>query len=131
MKRSRGRRRQSGAWRLLCATPTALLSAMLVTIAFNWLAPYTLIAVAGWLFLVPLLLLTRRVERLAVRTAYRFRAPTARDAEWLTWLRRRAENRCGITSARLDWYVCNDPVPNAFAAGRHSTALSTGFLRLL
>jgi Zn-dependent protease with chaperone function len=131
MKRSRGWRRQSGAWRLLFAAPTALLSAILVTMAFSWLAPYTLLAVACWLLLVPPLLLTRRIERLAVRTAYRFRTPTGRDAEWLTWLRHRAEDRCGIAAGRLDWYVRNDPEPNAFAAGLRSIAVTTGFLHLL
>jgi Zn-dependent protease with chaperone function len=131
MKRSGRRRRQSGAWRLLSAAPAALLSAMLVTIAFSWLTPYTLLAVAGWLLLVPLLLLTRRVERLAVGTAYRFRTPTGRDAEWLAWLRKRTEDRCGIAAGRVDWYVRNDPAPNAFAAGLRSIAVTTGFLHLL
>ena len=131
MNQSGGAGRASGEWRLLCATPAILLSAMLVTVTFSWLGPHTLLAVAGWLLLVPLLFLTRPVERLAVGTAYRFRTPTGRDAEWLTWLQQRAEDRCEIPVDRLDWYVRNDPAPNAFSLGLRSIAVTTGFLHLL
>lgn len=131
MGHSGGRRGHAGAWRLLCAVPAALLSAMLVTIVFRWLLPYPLLAMACWLFVAPLLLMTRPVERLAVRTAYRFRTPTARDAEWLAWLQLWAENRCDIAAGHIDWYVRSDPAPNAFAAGHHSVAVTTGFLRLV
>ena len=124
-------RGQVGVWRLLSAAPAALLSGMLVTIAFSWLAPFTLLGVAGWLLLVPSLLLTRRAEQLAVRTAYRFRAPTGRDTDQLTWLRQQAEDRCEIPAGRFDWYVRIDPVPNGFAAGCYSIAVTTGFLQLV
>ncbi len=131
MNQSGGAGRGSGEWRLLCATPAILLSAILVTVTLSWLGPHTLLAAAGWLLLVPLLLLTRPVERLAVGTAYRFRTPTGRDAEWLTWLQQRAEDRCRIATGRLVWYVRTDPAPNAFAFGRRSIAVTTGFLHLL
>jgi STE24 endopeptidase len=68
---------------------------------------------------------------LAVRAVYRFRPPTGQDAEWLTWLRRQTEIHCGTPAGHLDWYVRNDPTPNAFAAGRRSIALTTGFLQLV
>jgi Zn-dependent protease with chaperone function len=126
-----GRRGHFGAWRLLCAAPAALLSAMLATTAFSWLLPYPLLAVACWLLLAPLLLLTRPAERLAVRTAYRFRTPTGGDAEWLAWLQLAVENRCNVPPGHIDWYIRGDPVPNAFAAGHHSVAVTTGFLRLV
>lgn len=131
MGHSGGRRGHYGAWRLLCVAPATLLSSMLVTIVFSWLLPFTLLAVACWLLLAPLILLTRPVERLAVRTAYRFRTPTGRDAEWLAWLQLWAENRCNVPAAHIDWYVRCDPAPNAFAAGHHSVAVTTGFLRLV
>ncbi|WP_170182499.1 M48 family metalloprotease [Blastococcus colisei] len=131
MKHSCERPRHSAEWRLLCAAPAILLSAMLVTVAFSWLRPYTLLPVAAWLLLVPVLLLIRPIERLAVGTAYRFEIPTGRDAEWLTWLQQRTENRCGVAADRLDWYVRTDPTPNAFAVGLRSITVTTGFLHLL
>ncbi|SFE94456.1 M48 family metalloprotease [Blastococcus tunisiensis] len=131
MKHSCEPPRHSAEWRLLCAAPAILLSAMLVTVTFSWLGPYTLLTVAAWLLLVPVLLLTRPLERLAVGTAYRFRMPTGRDAEWLTWLQQQAENRCEVAADRLDWYVRTAPAPNAFAVGLRSIAVTTGFLHLL
>lgn len=131
MDRSERPREHHAAWRLLCAAPATMLSAMLVTTAFSWLLSYTILGVVGWLLLVPLLLLTRRVEQLAVRAAYRFRTPTGRDAEWLAWLQQRTQDRCSIPAVHFDWYVRNDLAPNAFAAGHHSVAVTTGFLRLV
>lgn len=131
MKHSCEPRRHSGEWRLLCAAPSILLSAMLVTVTFSWLGRHTLLPVAAWLLLAPMFLLTRPLERLAVGIAYRFRMPTGRDAEWLTWLQQQTENRCGIAADRLDWYVRTDPAPNAFAVGLRSITVTTGFLHLL
>ncbi len=38
-----------GAWRLLCAAPAVLTSAMFVTFAFSWLGAFTLVGSAAWL----------------------------------------------------------------------------------
>jgi hypothetical protein len=54
MARDGGRRGHIGVWRLLSAVPAALLSAMLVRIAFSRLLPYALLTAAGWLLLGPL-----------------------------------------------------------------------------
>lgn len=128
-------KRHSGnhaVWRLLAAAPAALLSTMLITIGAGWLGPYTLLATAGWLVVAPLLLLQRPIERLAVHTAFGWQAPTGgRDAEWLAWLRERTEHCCRVPSGSLDWYLRHDPEPNAFAAGRHSIAVTTGLLHVL
>ena len=66
-----------------------------------------------------------------MHVVYRFRVPAGTDAEGLTSLRVWAEHRCGVRPGRLDWYVRDDPQPNAFAAGRRSVAVTTGFLQLL
>ncbi|MGI8613290.1 MAG: M48 family metalloprotease [Nocardioidaceae bacterium] len=41
------------------------------------------------------------------------------------------ERRCRVRPGRLDWYIRDDPEPNAFAAGRRSVAVTSGFLQLL
>lgn len=119
-----------GVWRLACAVPAALTSAVLVTIAAAPLGRYTLLGLAGWL-LVGLLLLGRRAERAAVRASYRFRVPAGNDRAWLDWLQAGAKQRCRVRPGRLDWYLRDDPQPNAFAAGRRSVAVTSGFLHLV
>lgn len=66
-----------------------------------------------------------------MHVVYRFRVPAGTDAEWLTSLWVWAERRCGVRPGRLDWYVRDDPQPNALTAGRRSLAVTTGFLQLL
>ncbi|TFV88125.1 hypothetical protein E4P40_10485 [Blastococcus sp. CT_GayMR20] len=119
--------------RLSAAAPAVLLSTLLVTFAFSWLARSTLVALIAWLVCAPLLLPQRPVERFVVATMFHFRTPSGRDAEWLNWLRGECEHpRCGLIGAPvardLDWYVIEDRQPNAFAAGRHSIAITTGLL---
>jgi len=126
-------RRRKDACRLLAAAPAVLLSTVLVTVPLGGLGQWAPIGVAGWLLCAPLLLRQRRVERFVVRTVFHFRPPTGRDAEWLKWLRARCERaRFELGDARraedFDWYVLDDARPNAFAAGRHSIAITTGLL---
>ncbi len=119
-----------GWWRLLCAVPALLTSAMIVTVAFGWLGASTLIGAAAWL-LAGALLSIPALERAAVRLGYRFHAPDPADRDWLRWLQACVESRCGLEAGCFDWYVRRDTEPNAFAVGRRSIAVTTGFLRLL
>ncbi len=66
-----------------------------------------------------------------MRFFYRFSAPAPADRDWLLWLQVSVESRCGIQPDSFDWYVRRDPEPNAFAVGRRSIAVTTGFLQLL
>jgi len=124
------RRGHYGAWRLACAVPAALTSAVLVTIVAAPLGRYTPLGPAEWL-LVGFLLLGRWSERAAVRAFYRLRVPAGNDRAWLEWLQAGAEHRCRVHPGRLDWYLRDDPQPNAFAAGRRSVAVTSGFLHLV
>ena len=126
-------RRRENACRLLAAAPAVLLSTVLLTVPLGALGQWAPIGVAGWLLCAPLLLRQRRVERFIVRTVFHFRPPTGRDAEWLKWLRARCEPaRFELVDAPraedFDWYVLDDARPNAFAAGGHSIAITTGLL---
>lgn len=119
-----------GAWRLLCALPAVLTSALLVTIALGWLNKFTLAGVAGWLFAGALLKLPG-LERTALRIGYRFQPPAPADRDWMRWLQSAVESRCALEAGRFDWYVCRDAEANALAMGRRSVAVTTGFLQLL
>lgn len=119
-----------GLWRLACAVPAMLTSAVQVAIVCALLGRYAILGLLGWLA-VGFVLLTRRAERAAVRAVYRYRVPAGPDVEWLSSLQTCAEHRCEVRPGRLNWYVRDDPQPNAFAAGRCSVAVTTGFLQLL
>lgn len=125
-----GERGHYGAWRLLCAVPAILTSTVLVAIVSALLGRYAIFGLAGWL-LVGFVLLAPRAERATVRAVCRFETPAAAAGEWLRWLQGQAETRCHVEPGRLDWYVRDDATPNAFAAGRRSVAVTTGFLQLL
>lgn len=118
------------AWRLGCAVPSILTSAMLVTIGFSWLGKSTLLGLAGWLLTGALLMLPT-LERAAVRVEYRLHAAAQPDRDWMRWLQTAVESRCALEAGRFDWYVRRDVEPNAFAIGRRSIAVSTGYLQLL
>lgn len=55
--------------------------------------------------------------------------PAGNDREWLDWLHAEAEQRCRARPGRLDWYLRDDPQPKAFAGGRRSVTVTSGFLR--
>lgn len=115
--------------RLVSALPLVLLSGLLVTFAFEWLGRYTLLPVLAWLLVGPLLLVPRPVERSLVRSLLRFYPPSGREAERLRWLESRSADLGATAIGALDWYVTEDPRPNAFAAGRYTIAVTTGLLR--
>ncbi|MBA3411394.1 MAG: M48 family metalloprotease [Geodermatophilaceae bacterium] len=122
--------RHYSAWRLVCAVPAILTSAMLVTVAFGWLGKFTLLGLVAWLAAGALLGLPS-LERAAVRIGYRFHGPALPDRDWMRWLQSSVESRCQLQAGRFDWYVRRDAEPNAFAIGRRSVAVTSGFLQLL
>lgn len=88
-----------------CETPTFLL----------WLAGAAVVS-------------TRWGERLAVRTAYRFRPLSDWEGQLLEPVFEAALARCDRPSSELDWYVQPGRQPNASVAGRHSVAVTDGAL---
>lgn len=90
----------------------------------QWAGPALLL----WLS-IPVLVLTRRGKRLAVRVVLRFRRPDARQQELLEPVWRAVFDRCGLTADDVDWYTQPGPQPNACAAGRRSVAVTDSALR--
>lgn len=123
-----GERGHYGAWRPLCGAGRPDQRGPGGHCAF--LGRYAGFGLLGWL-LAGFVLLARPAERAGVHVVYRFRVPAGTDAEWLTSLRVWAEHRCWVRPGRLDWYVRDDLQLKAFAAGRRSIAVTTGFLQLL
>jgi len=120
-----GERGHYGARRLLCGAGRPDQRGPGGHCAF--LGRYAGFGLLGWL-LAGFVLLARPAERAGVHVVYR---PAGTDAEWLTSLRVWAEHRCWVRPGRLDWYVRDDLPLKAFAAGRRSIAVTTGFLQLL
>ncbi|MDQ3530383.1 MAG: hypothetical protein M3425_10635, partial [Actinomycetota bacterium] len=96
-----GQRGHYGAWRLLCAVPAMLTSAVQVAIVSALLGRYAVFGLVGWL-LVGFVLLAPGAERATVQAVYRFRAPEGAAGEWLESLREWAEHRCRVPPGRLD-----------------------------
>jgi len=90
----------------------------------RWAAPALVLWLSG-----SALVCTRHGERLAVRAAYRFRRPNAREQQLLEPVWRSALGRCAVAGDRVDWYVQPGRRPNACAAGRRSVAVTEGALR--
>ncbi len=118
------------AWRLLFALPAILTSAMVVTVAFCWLGRFAILGPVAWL-LIGAMLSLHSLERAFVRIGYRFHVPAPVDTEWMRWLQAAVESRSALEARSFDWYVRHEADPNAFAAGRRSIAVTTGFLQLL
>jgi len=130
MSRSTGRRHYS-AWRAVCALPTLLGSALVLLTAFGWLGAWSGLIMLGWL-LVAAALLSRPLERAAVRLAYPYRPLTSREAAQLDPLHRHALERCGLPVHAVDWYVHRSMTGvNACVTGGRSVAVSAGLVDAL
>jgi Zn-dependent protease with chaperone function len=125
------RRAHYGAWRAVCALPTLLGSVLVLVTGFGWLGSWSGLILLGWL-LIAAALLSRPVERIAVRLVYSYRPLTSREAAQLDPLRRLALARCGLPVDAVDWYVHRTmPGVNGCAAGRRSVAVSSGLVDAL
>lgn len=119
------RRRHYGAGRALAMAPAiaggSLLMLVLTAGLGNWSGPGLLLWLSG-----AGLVCTQRGERLAVRAAYRFRRPNARQQQLLEPIWQATLARCELAGDQLDLYVQPGRQPNACAAGRRSVALTEG-----
>ena len=116
-----------GAWRAVVMLPAiigGLLLMSALTAGFGaWGTPTFLLWLAG-----AAVVSTRWGERLAVRTAYRFRPLSDREGQLLAPVFEAVLARCDRPSSELDWYVQPGWQPNAGVAGRHSVAVTDGAL---
>jgi STE24 endopeptidase len=127
MNRSAGRGHY-GAWLAVCALPTLLGSVLVLVTAFGWLGAWSGLVLLGWL-LVGAALLSRPIERIAVRLAYPYRPLTSRQSAQLDPLQRQALDRCGLPAHAVDWYVHRSMRGvNACTVGGRSVALSAGLI---
>ena len=117
----------AGLRRLRPALPAMVGSAVLLSIAGSTAPAIGLAVVAGWLG-VGVGLLSRRGERLAVRTWCRFRSPSPAQARSLAPLLERAVTFAGITVNTVDTYIHPGGQVNAYAVGGHSVALTRGLI---
>jgi len=126
---ARGRRGHYSAWRTLAAAPAMAGSTLLLVVLLAGLGRWEGVVLLAWVA-AGLLLLTRRGERLAVRAWCGFRRPTGVQARAVQPVWRAALARCRIDPGEVDLYVQRCPGPNAYAAGAHSVAVTTGVLSL-
>lgn len=112
-----------GPWRVVAAAP-AVLGSSLLMLAF--------VPLGQWAALLPLLwaasaavLLTRVGERTAVRGAYRFRRPSPAQAVALQTAWATALRVIGTAAGGVELYVQAARVPNAYAAGGRSVAVTS------
>ena len=114
-----------GAWRAVMMLP-AIIGGLLLMLAITaglraWGTPTFLLWLAG-----AAVVSTRWGERLAVRTAYRFRPLSDRECQLIAPVLEAALARCDRPSGEFDWYVQPGWQPNARVAGRHSIAVTDG-----
>ncbi|WP_336031692.1 M48 family metalloprotease [Geodermatophilus sp. FMUSA9-8] len=112
-----------GLWRIVAAAP-AVLGSSLLTLASVPLGPWAALFPLVWVASAAVLL-TRVGERIAVRGAYRFGRPSAVQAvvlqpAWATALR-----MTGTAAGDVELYVQAARVPNAYAAGGRSVAVTS------
>ena len=125
---ARGRIARFGLWRALAAAPAVIGSLLLLTLASGALGRW-----AGLLLLVwaagAAVLTTRVGERITVRAACRFHRPGPRHSAalrpaWATALR-----VTGTAAGDVELYVQTAQVPNAYAAGGRSVAVTSRVLQ--
>jgi STE24 endopeptidase len=121
---ARGRTTQFGLWRAIAATPAMLGSLLLVSVAVGALGRWAEPMLLGWAA-CGAVMITRVGERITVRAACRFRCPSPAQAEalqrpWATALR-----MTGTAAGDVELYVQTVQVPNAYAAGGRSVAVTS------
>jgi STE24 endopeptidase len=121
---ARGRTTQFGLWRAIAATPAMLGSLLLVSVAVGALGRWAEPMLLGWAA-CGAVMSTRVGERITVRAACRFRCPSPAQAEalqrpWATALR-----MTGTAAGDVELYVQTVQVPNAYAAGGRSVAVTS------
>ncbi len=121
---ARGQSARFGLWRALAAAPAMLGSLLLLSVVFGALGRWAGLMLLVWV-VCGAVLLTRVGERIAVRAACRFRSPSPAQAAalqrpWATALR-----MTGSAAGDVELYVQTTRMPNAYAAGGRSVAVTS------
>jgi STE24 endopeptidase len=121
---ARGQVARFGLWRAIAATPAVIGSLLLLTLASGALGRWAGLLLLAWAAGAALLM-TRIGERITVRAACRFRSPSpvqvvALQRPWVAALR-----MTGTAAGDVELYVQTAQVPNAYAAGGRSVAVTS------
>ena len=121
---ARGHTARFGLWRAIAATPAMIGSLLLVSVVLGALGQWTELLVLGWVA-CGAVMVTRVGERITVRAACRFRSPSPAQAAalqrpWVAALR-----MTGTAAGAVELYVQTAQVPNAYAAGGRSVAVTS------
>jgi STE24 endopeptidase len=121
---ARGHTARFGLWRAIAATPAVIGSLLFVSVAVGPLGRWAELLVLGWVA-CGAVMITRVGERFAVRAACGFRSPSpvqaaALQRPWATVLR-----MLGTAAVDADLYVQTAQMPNAYAAGGCSVAVTS------
>jgi STE24 endopeptidase len=124
---ARGHTARFGLWRAIAATPAVIGSLLFVSVAVGPLGRWAELLVLGWVA-CGAVMITRVGERFAVRAACGFRSPSPVQAAvlkpaWATALR-----VTGAAAGAVELYVQTARVPNAYAAGGRSVAVTSRVL---
>ena len=117
-----------GLWRWVAAAPAVIGSLLLLVLAPTALGPWSGLLLLGWAACAAAVS-TRVGERMSVRAAYRFYRPSPGQAAalqpaWATALR-----VTGAEAGEVELYVQSARVPNAYAAGGRSVAVTSRVLQ--
>jgi STE24 endopeptidase len=117
-------RGQFAAWRAVAAAPAMLGSGLLLLVVLGGAGAWGSAVWLGWL-VSGAVVFSRTGERMAVRLVCGFRRPTPAQRTLLDPVWTAAMARCGTRAGEIDWYVQTSDVPNAYAAGGRSVAVTT------
>ncbi len=125
--RARDQAARFGLWQGLVAAPAVIGSLLLLTLASGALGRWAGLLLLAWAAGAGVLM-TRVGERITVRAACRFHRPSPAQAAalqpaWATALR-----MTGTAAGGVELYVQNARVPNAYAAGGRSVAVTSRVL---
>ena len=121
---ARGHTARFGLWRALVATPAMLGSLLLVSIAVAALGRWAELVLLGWVA-CGAVMITRVGERIAVRAACRFHSPNPAQAAALQRPWAAALRMTGTVGGDVELYVQTAQMPNAYAAGGRSVAVTS------
>ncbi|MCV2489781.1 M48 family metalloprotease [Geodermatophilus sp. YIM 151500] len=121
---ARGQSARFGLWRAIAATPAMIGSLLLLSVVFGALGRWAGLVLLVWVA-CGAALVTRVGERIAVRAACRFRSLSPAQAvalqrPWSTALR-----MTGTAAGAVELYVQPAQVPNAYATGGRSVAVTS------
>jgi len=121
---ARGQAARLGLWRAIAATPAMLGSLLLVSVAVGALGRWAGLLLLGWVA-CGAVMITRVGERITVRAACRFHSPSPAQAAALQRPWAAALRMTGTAGGDVELYVQTAQMPNAYAAGGRSVAVTS------